>query len=46
MFVREKRICSHTCLYLAESVRENGHTKHRTVKKLGRNCVVGANGMG
>jgi hypothetical protein len=44
MFVREKRIGSYSYLYLVETVRENGKTKQRIVRNLGRKEVVEARG--
>ena len=44
MFVREKRINGYTYLYLVESVREDGRSKQRIIKNLGRKEVVTANG--
>jgi hypothetical protein len=44
MFVREKRIRGHSYMYLVESVREQGRTKQRIIKNLGRKEVVEANG--
>ena len=37
MFVREKQIGSYSYLYLVETVRENGKTKQRIIRNLGRN---------
>jgi hypothetical protein len=36
MFVREKRIGPYTYLYLVETVREDGKTKQRIIRNLGR----------
>src|SRR5919202_6013685 len=36
MFVREKRIGRYTYLYLVETVREDGKTKQRIIRNLGR----------
>ena len=47
MFVREKTVNAfnaYTYLYLVESVRENGRTKQRTIRNLGRKEVVLASG--
>jgi Transposase DDE domain len=44
MFVREKRIGSYRYLYLVETVRENGKTKQRIIRNLGRKEVVEAGG--
>ena len=44
MFVREKRIGAYTYLYLVETVREDGKTKQRIVRNLGRKEVVEARG--
>lgn len=44
MFVREKHINGYTYLYLVESVREDGRTKQRIIKNLGRKEVVVASG--
>jgi hypothetical protein len=44
MFVREKRIGAYSYLYLVETVRENGHTKQRIIRNLGRKEVVEARG--
>jgi hypothetical protein len=44
MFVREKRIAGHAYLYLVESVREDGRTKQRIIKNLGRKEAVLASG--
>jgi hypothetical protein len=44
MFVREKTINGYTYLYLVESVREDGRTKQRIVKNLGRKDAVLASG--
>ena len=44
MFVREKRIGRYRYIYLVESVRENGKTKQRILKNLGRKEVVEARG--
>src|SRR5260370_34534229 len=44
MFVREKRIGSYRYLYLVETVRENGQTKQRMIRNLGRKEVGEAGG--
>ncbi|MGH8732311.1 MAG: IS1634 family transposase [Burkholderiales bacterium] len=44
MFVREKQIGAYRYVYLVESVRENGRTKQRIVKNLGRKEQVAARG--
>ena len=44
MFVREKRIGSYRYLYLVETVRENGKTKQRIIRNLGRKEEVEAAG--
>jgi hypothetical protein len=44
MFVREKRINGYTYLYLVETVREDGRTRQRIIKNLGRKEVVTASG--
>jgi hypothetical protein len=44
MFVREKRIGAYSYLYLVETVRENGKTKQRIVRNLGRKEAVEARG--
>ena len=44
MFVREKQIGSYSYLYLVETVRENGKTKQRIIRNLGRKEVVEAGG--
>jgi hypothetical protein len=44
MFVREKRIGAYSYLYLVETVRENGHTKQRIIRNLGRKEAVEARG--
>ena len=44
MFVREKPIGPYRYVYLVESVRENGRTKQRIIKNLGRKEQVAANG--
>ena len=44
MFVREKRINGYSYLYLVESVREDGRSKQRIIKNLGRKEVVLADG--
>ena len=44
MYVREKTINGYTYLYLVESVRENGRTKQRIIKNLGRKEQVLENG--
>ena len=40
MFVREKRIKGYTYLYLVETVREDGRTKQRIIRNLGRKEAV------
>jgi hypothetical protein len=44
MFVREKPIGRYRYVYLVESVRENGRTKQRSIKNLGRKEQVAAKG--
>jgi hypothetical protein len=44
MFVREKRIGAYSYLYLVETVRENGRTKQRIIRNLGRKELVEARG--
>jgi hypothetical protein len=44
MFVREKPIGPYRYVYLVESVRENGRTKQRIIKNLGRKEQVEAKG--
>src|SRR6516165_1163405 len=44
MFVREKRIGAYRYLYLVETVRENGRTKQRIIRNLGRKEMVEARG--
>ena len=44
MYVREKTINGYTYLYLVESVREDGRTKQRIIKNLGRKEQVLENG--
>ena len=44
MFVREKTVNGYTYLVLVESVRENGRTKQRIIKNLGRKEQVEAKG--
>jgi hypothetical protein len=44
MFVREKRIGAYSYLYLVETVRENGKTKQRIIRNLGRKEAVEAAG--
>ena len=44
MFVREKQIGSYRYVYLVESVREDGRTKQRIIKNLGRKEQVEAKG--
>lgn len=44
MFVREKPIGRYRYVYLVESVRENGRTKQRIIKNLGRKELVEAKG--
>lgn len=36
MFVREKHIGRYTYVYLVETVREDGRTKQRIIRNLGR----------
>ena len=36
MFVREKRIGRYTYVYLVETVREDGRTRQRIIRNLGR----------
>ena len=36
MYLREKQINGYRYLYLVESVREDGRTKQRIIKNLGR----------
>ena len=36
MFIREKRIGAYSYLYLVETVREDGKTKQRIIRNLGR----------
>src|SRR5512145_1999571 len=45
MFIREKRIGGYSYLYLVETVRENGKTKQRIIRNLGRKEVVEAAGI-
>jgi hypothetical protein len=40
MFVREKRIGAYRYLYLFETIRENGGTKQRIIRNLGRKEMV------
>ncbi len=40
MFVREKTVNGYTYLYLVENVRENGRTKQRIIRNLGRKEAV------
>ena len=42
MFVREKRIGAYSYLYLVETVREDGRTKQRIIRNLGRKEAVEA----
>src|SRR5687767_3917946 len=44
MFVREKKINGYSYLYLVENVREDGQTKQRIIKNLGRKDAVLASG--
>jgi hypothetical protein len=44
MFVRTKRIGAYRYLYLVETVRENGRTKQRIIRNLGRKEAVEAAG--
>ena len=44
MFVREKAVNGYTYLYLVESVRENGRTRQRIIRNLGRKEAVLASG--
>jgi len=44
MFVREKRIGAYSYLYLVETVREDGKTKQRIIRNLGRKEAVEARG--
>jgi hypothetical protein len=44
MFVREKRIGPYTYLYLVETVREDGKTKQRIIRNLGRKEEVARRG--
>jgi hypothetical protein len=44
VFVREKHINGYTYLYLVETVREDGRTKQRILKNLGRKDAVLASG--
>src|SRR5688572_13034697 len=44
MFVREKTVNGSTYLYLVESVREDGRSKQRIIKNLGRKDAVLASG--
>src|SRR5262245_45953089 len=44
MFVREKKINGYSYLYLVENVREDGQSKQRIIKNLGRKEAVLANG--
>jgi Transposase DDE domain len=44
VFVREKHINGYTYLYLVETVREDGRTKQRIIKNLGRKDAVLASG--
>jgi hypothetical protein len=46
MFVRKKTINVYTYLYLVESVREDGRTKQRIIKNLGRkDAVLASDGL-
>ena len=44
MFVREKTIRGYTYLYLVENIREDGRTRQRIIKNLGRKDAVLASG--
>ena len=44
MFVREKQIGAYRYLYLVETVREDGKTKQRIIRNLGRKEAVEASG--
>ena len=44
MFIRDKRIGAYRYLYLVETVRENGKTKQRIIRNLGRKEAVEAAG--
>ena len=44
MYLREKTINGYTYLYLVESYREDGRTRQRIIKNLGRKEVVMASG--
>ena len=44
MFVREKTVNGYTYLYLVENVREDGRTKQRIIRNLGRKDAVLAAG--
>ncbi len=44
MFVREKRIGPYTYVYLVETVREDGKTKQRIIRNLGRKEDIERNG--
>ncbi|EIZ77279.1 transposase [Novosphingobium sp. Rr 2-17] len=44
MFVREKTVNGYTYLYLVENVRENGRSKQRIIRNLGRKEAVLAAG--
>ena len=44
MFVREKRIGPYTYVYLVETVREDGKTKQRIIRNLGRKKDIERNG--
>jgi hypothetical protein len=44
MFVREKRIADYSYLYLVKTVREDGRTKQRIIRNLGRKEAVEARG--
>jgi len=45
MFVREKTVNGYTYLYLVENVREDGRTKQRIIRNLGRKEAVLATGV-
>lgn len=44
MFIREKRIGAYSYVYLVETVREDGKTKQRIIRNLGRKELVEATG--
>jgi hypothetical protein len=44
MFIREKRIGGYSYIYLVETVREDGKTKQRIIRNLGRKEAVEAAG--